>query len=1242
MANLAKKVYYTGLNYVKIPGIAGDIRYIQADVHGGGGGGTSGVSILAGSIGGYGAHVAGMFGVPGGTELHIGVASGGGAGQPAGDADNGGKVFGWLENSTMPTSSGGRGGRGNTSDNSVQGGGGGGLTSVVMTFPNALYTQNHVGKWPTAPSDTTPVQNYRITPLIWAGGGGGAPGANVLGGAVGSGIGQSAYANLLHGISYRYSSQTGNAGDIETQSQIGIYLDGYSYGGGGTGGSADSNYGEYYLYSGASQYSTAYWRNGGGRTYYYDQVSALGGRPGKSGINGYFTSVQNWYETPEIYPGQAWSGTTKAISATTTPNGNTLLTWLSPSNIGMNHTKNVLMGRSQYGLAGVVGTDGGDGKVTITYEAIEGAPNEIDTFLTDYDVELNTRYTTRNSVTVLGINVPVTATVIGDDAKLVVNGTVIEIGKTAQVINGTILKLNVLSPQTFNTTKTTILRVGTEGATVESRYIMITKATLPALATPWDFTDFNNALPNTLISSDIVQITGIATQSTSVSISASSNNGVPIPSENLSLYINNIKRQTNTGIIENGQTLQVKVKSSANAGDKITVLITIGDAGAVDWVVTTSATIDTSPEYYNFTNIGDAIGGAEVESNLVQITGINYSATVTTSNVNNIPVFVSVNGGVWKNPSAEVVTIENNQSLRLKITPPNSPNTTVRSTVVVGTNQYGSLDDEWKVTTSIAGDTVPDPFIFVDRQNQKATTLVYSNQIIVRGITSPAPLTITKPTGFTGTQAQFSVNNGTDWYDITGGTHPSSPAPQSISKDSPLMLRLRTGGYGSNSAIITVDIGGVNDQWAVTSLPEVPVSDQLSTWYSSLGKADGYSIGTVISVFRDFSGSYGVVDLDGSLESRYPGFIECDGRTLNVLDYPDLFNVIGNTYGGTGNKSDSPYVYSGDFKIPDYRNRKLYGTGRVDGNVSSSVSVPTFIGPDGTDTGSSTTVGSQGGFWYIDKIDTKGPYPREQLYEDEISGEFFRLGTIRTSGYPNVTATTSFNIIGDCNAEIGPLKETIVKTPEHFHELVSTAVSETANGLIAWGSPGYLLLESSRRLGQSGVGAYYPGAPSPPRQLLFSNEWRGSVSYNNYWASNVSGDIPLHNGNDSDAPGKVTTGGSIFLGALDVGANTTANVIGYSPGGTLNHNHHISNVPFGANAYGYGNVNGPGTVYGATSLSETANVSFSSSEVALISDVATFTLSTKKAIIPTAKFRPNVTVPLISKYYRAKYIIKAF
>lgn len=1239
MAALVKRVYYTGVNFLRLPRTV-ETTKIQIDAHGGGGGGTEPVNLFSGAVGGFGGHIAAMFGVPSGSVLHIGVAGGGQVGSPGGNYDNGGIISNWLNGNTSSTCSGGKGGEGTTSINSVQGGGGGALSTVLLSFANAKYNENHTAysysaSWPYVAGENTP-QPYKSTPLMWAGGGGGAPGAfPTIGGGVTGKSGSNCDIQHIFGRSYYYDNGRVIPGDMINTPQQGSNLTGQNYGGGGAGGAADSRYGEFSSY----EYSMTYHNNGGGRYYYYGQVSAYGGNSGKSGLNGFYTLGIPWHEVPEIFPGGSWRGTLKAAETINIPNR---VGGLSKKfeNIDINDTKNVVMSLSQYGFGGPESSAGGDGRVTVFYEQDSGQPNEVDTFLTDYDVELDTWYTTRNSITVLGTTRAVPATVIGTDARLVVNGVTNVVGNTVLVSNGSVLRLSVRSPLTYATTKEIYLTIGDPGTEVQTRYVMVTKAAslnFPILD-PKDFTNVDNALPNQLISSDIVTITGLATGSASVSVSAKSTSGVPIP---VDLYIANIRRETTTGVIENGQTIQVKVTSSSTRGDQITVLVTIGDASPIDWIVTTTATVDTGPEFYNFTNVTDAIGGTEVLSNIVQIQGINYSAPVTTSNPENIPVYVSVNGGVWRNPLTETVTIENNETLQLKITAPNLPNTTVKSTVIVGTNQYGFLPDEWKVTTSLAGDVIPDQFLFVDRNNQKATTIVYSNQIIIRGITSPAPLSITIPSDFTGTQAQFSINNGTDWYNITGQTHPSSPAPQTISNLSSLMLRLRTSTYGSNSSLINVNIGGVTDQWAVTTLPEAPVTDQASTWYSSLGKADGYSIGTVISIFRDFSGTFGT--LDGSPESRYPGFIECDGRTLNAADYPDLFDVIGNTYGGSGNKSDDiPYVYSGDFKLPDYRNRKLYGTGRVDGNISSSPSVPTFIGPDGTGTGSSITVGSQGGFWYIDKIDPKGPYPREQLFEDEISSEFFSIGTIRTSGYQNVTGNTLFNIIGNCTADIGPLRESLVKTPEHIHEMVSSAVSETANGLIAWGSPGILPLPSSRTLGQAGVGTFFPGAPSPPAQGIGSSRWNASVTYNNYWASAVSNNIPLNNSNNSDAPGRITTGGSIRLGALDLGRNGTGNVIGFSPGGTLNHNHYISATPFSINTYGYGNVNGPGTVYGASSLSETAPVSFSAAEVALISDLGTFTLSTRKAIVPTAKFSPNVTVPLISKYYRAKYIIKAF
>lgn len=1235
MAFIVEKTYTnSGIYYLKIPGIAGNIVNIQVDAHGAGGGGTVPVGTSVGAPGGFGGHIAGMFAVPGGSEFHIGVGSGGETGQPSGTGFNGGLITGSGYSQDGKLGGGGKGGDGYSSSGSIQGGGGGALSSVLITFPGANFSgySHDPSDWPIYRDNFTTTTS--LAPLIWAGGGGGAPGAinNAKlfpNGGVNGLSGLNVVISRIGGRSYWYAN-TVTQGTIITTAQYADQLYGIRSGGGGCGGAADYNYGELTDY----EYASSYLENGGNPSYI--GYSPRGGPGGKSGINGFYLSSVTWHETPELYPGGSWIGSSRALETISQSGGSTGWSGLT-ENIGLNNTKNFATSLSRYGFGGPESGGGGPGRVTIKYEQLAGQPNEIDSFLTDYDAEVDTFYTTRNTVTILGINKAVPATVSGAaDAYIIVNGNTIFVGNTVQVVNGAVLGLYVKSSDAFNTTKEVYLTVGDPGLEVQSRYILITKATPPAFANPWDFTDVPDALPNKLISSTQEQITGLATGSAVVNVSASSTSGVPVDVE---LYIANIKKEAPTGVIYNGETIQLKLISSATAGDKITALVTIGDGNAVDWVVTTTANIDTGPEFYNFTNVDNIVGGSEVESNTVVITGINYTANVTASNPDNIPVFVSVNGGDWKNPLTETVTIENNETLQLKLTAPNQPRAEVKTKVIVGTNAYGQLDDEWIVKTSVAGDTTPDQFLFVDRNNQKATTTVYSNQVIIRGITSPAPLSITIPADFTGTQPQFSINNGTDWFDITGLTHPPSPAPQTISNNVPLMLRLRTGSYGSNSALINVNIGGVTDQWAVTPLPEAPVSDQASTWYGSLGKADGYSIGTVISVFRDSSGTFGV--LDGSPESRYPGFIECDGRTLNVVDYPDLFDVIGNIYGGTGSKSDeSPYVYAGTFKLPDYRNRKLYGTGRVDGNVSSSPSVPTVLGPDGTDTGSSTTVGSQGGFWFIDKIDARGPYPREQLFEDEISSEFFRLGTIRTSGYENISGSTTFNIAGTCTGTVGPLRETIVKTPEHFHEMVSSALSETENGLMAWGSPGLL---PGQRIYSNSVSSYYPGAPNAPTQGgLFSPDWRAEFTYNNYWASAKADNIPLNNTNNSDAPGKVTTGGQIRLGAIDLGDNTAASVIGFSPGGTLTHSHYVSKTPFGASVFGYGNVNGPGTAFGSTSLSETADVEFSASELALLSDLGTFTLSTRKAIVPTAKFRPNITVPLISKYYRAKYIIKAF
>lgn len=55
----------------------------------------------------------------------------------------------------------------------------------------------------------------------------------------------------------------------------------------------------------------------------------------------------------------------------------------------------------------------------------------------------------------------------------------------------------------------------------------------------------------------------------------------------------------------------------------------------------------------------------------------------------------------------------------------------------------------------------------------------------------------------------------------------------------------------------------------------------------------------------------------------------CDGRTLQIADYPELFAVIGLTYGGDESK--------GEFKVPDYRGRFLRGTNYAAGGTAAHI-----------------------------------------------------------------------------------------------------------------------------------------------------------------------------------------------------------------------------------------------------------------------------------------------------------------
>ena len=52
-------------------------------------------------------------------------------------------------------------------------------------------------------------------------------------------------------------------------------------------------------------------------------------------------------------------------------------------------------------------------------------------------------------------------------------------------------------------------------------------------------------------------------------------------------------------------------------------------------------------------------------------------------------------------------------------------------------------------------------------------------------------------------------------------------------------------------------------------------------------------VGTILPVFADLNLA------QETAEYTYPGHLYCDGKELMIRDYPELYSVIQNTYGGS-------------------------------------------------------------------------------------------------------------------------------------------------------------------------------------------------------------------------------------------------------------------------------------------------------------------------------------------------------
>jgi hypothetical protein len=196
---------------------------------------------------------------------------------------------------------------------------------------------------------------------------------------------------------------------------------------------------------------------------------------------------------------------------------------------------------------------------------------------------------------------------------------------------------------------------------------------------------------------------------------------------------------------------------------------------------------DTTPDQFSFADKpAAALNTTFTESD--QITGINTAVTAVYSGDAN-GSFSTDN--ITFNQSNK--TINNNNTIYLRLSSAGTANTTRTATITIGT-----VSDTMTVTTPAASDSTPDAFNFEDISNANARTF-YTSSIDVTGINTTATATISGAV-----TATFKVNSG--------GYSSSS---KTVSNGDTVTARLRSGFESFDTQSATVTIGGVSDTWYV-------------------------------------------------------------------------------------------------------------------------------------------------------------------------------------------------------------------------------------------------------------------------------------------------------------------------------------------------------------------------------------------------------------------------------------------
>jgi len=632
------------------------------------------------------------------------------------------------------------------------------------------------------------------------------------------------------------------------------------------------------------------------------------------------------------------------------------------------------------------------------------------------------------------------------------------------ITNGQYLQLQLETGPNYNLVYSATSVVGTE--TPGQIWRVETGPAPDEEPNPPFFDNVINAPISTLIESNQETISGI-----NVPVVATADAGAEIRVGVLSggsyvygPYVNGLTGNVADRTLNNGDRIQVRITSSALYSTIVQTQVIVGTSDPVLWTVTTEAEPDTEPDTLVFITKTDQDPLVKVYSNYQTITDISEDISVVVDPSSNLGgsfvageiAYIELNG---TETDLTTVTVSEFDIIRLYYTTTATPGAFTQFPVTAGT----APPVTWTVGVTGSFGTTPNDFNFGTNTNATPGAPTPSIVIVtIAGITAPGGVDV-----YGDGVIEISVNGGP----FTPYTA-ASPYTGAVNGDT-VQAQLNSPPFPGFSTTRDVIIGsGAGSYTVFTTVPSP--EPLLGQWYSSLNvvqdpnfggvtglpvakfntKFDGLPIGTMMPAFKDSVAgdeASGFGDVEGSLNSRFPGFIWCYGQALEPDDYPALFDVIGYTYGQN---------FANQFRLPDFRNKKLVGTGPVDGQSASSPALAPQFGPQKTTSNKSSDIpGSHGGLWFIDTIASPSSNVIPQVDKPATGqppqdSQFYDIGTLKTSGYSNVSGVIEFTTSGQVTGPVSLKDQQLFEVPFHIHELLTGQPDPAFKGIVNWGSYG--------------------------------------------------------------------------------------------------------------------------------------------------------------------------------------------